>query len=694
MEPKLDPQQRQRQQQPHPWRAYDRSKLSSRLRVALVAVAIIALLLHSLERLLPPQSGILVPSGDKVHDTSLSPFRWSSIEPSKELEYHDCYDGLQCARLDVPMDYHAPPGSLDRVALAIIRKPAKVPVSDPRYGGAVLINPGGPGGSGVAKLLYHGSQIQQVVDSDRPVTAHFAHDSSGSEKYFDIIGFDPRGINHSTPLLTCFPDNFARQIWNMQTEAEGILGSSEGSLRINWRRARAFADGCSRRLESDQNNNNATNFLEHVNTTPVARDMLEIIERHGQWRAKQGSQAQAIHDMMHGHDPSQQIVERTKWQPGEEQLLYWGYSYGTLLGATFVAMYPDRVSRVVLDGVVDAQDYYNGPWLQNLHDTDKILHKIMDYCSEAGPGPEGCAFWRPGGPQAILAAYEKLLHDIWDDPLSVVGSDTRGPEIITWTDLKMLIRDALYQPVMLGPLMAELMQDVTNGTGSLFATYKQSARKPACRSAQCEVAGPFSEECVAPDWNELEATSAVLCTDAQDIGSLTEDEFQAYWRVLQGQSSAMGDYWAQTRLSCAGWATSPKWRFHGPVAANNTAHPVLWIANTLDTVTPLQSAKKMNERFPGSVLLQQDAEGHCSITAPSLCTAKSVRKYFQTGTLPEPGTVCKSDVKPFGVKKKTTPEEDGLDMNINNHVGWSEDDVRLLKALMEMAETASSIGRW
>lgn len=617
------------------------------------------------------------------------------------------------------MDHHhpSPDDTWDRVALAIVRKPAKVPVGDPRYGGAILVNPGGPGGSGVAKVLHHGALIQQIVDSARDVEDF--ESTSSTDKYFDIIGFDPRGINNSTPLLTCFPDGFARQTWNLQVQAEGLLGSSEGSLRTAWRRARALSEGCSSRLESE----NGTNFLEHVNTTPVAADMVEIIERHGQWREREGAKAQAAYDASNGRDAEQRIVQRTKWRKGNEQLLYWGFSYGTLIGATFASLYPDRISRVVLDGVVDAQDYYNGPWLGSLIDTDLILHRIMGYCSEAGP--DQCRFWRPGGPQAILAAYEKLLHDIWDDPLSVPGDHRRGPEIITWSDVKLVVKNALYQPIMLGPIMAELLQDLTNGTGAVFAGYKQSMRQPSCRSAQCEIEGPYSEACVTPDWNELEATSAVLCTDAEGLGSLTEDEFRSYWEMLRDQSSAMGDYWAQTRLGCAGWKARAKWRFAGPfgtaasetsaadtnaddaagMATRGTSHPILWVSNTLDTVTPLRNARRMAARFPGSVLLQQDAEGHCSFTAPSLCTANAIRQYFQTGVTPEPGTLCKPDIKPFenqGGSKMRLEDVDRMAQKESQNVhrltditsGMSDEDRALLESLIELARSGDVVRLW
>ena len=419
--------------------------------------------------------------------------------------------------------------------------------------------------------------------------------------------------------------------------------------------------------------NGTSSILEHANTTPVAADMVEIIERHGQWREKEGIQAQAAYNKVH-RCHANQIISRTKWQRGHEQLQYWGFSYGTLLGATFASMYPERVSRVTLDGVVYADDYYNGPWMGNLQDTDRIFDRLFEYCHEAGP--DRCRFWREGGANAIKAAYEKLLHDIWDDPLSVVGNERRGPEIITWTDVKGITKNALYQPITHGPIMVELLQDITNGTGSLFADYKEKRRKPACRSTQCIIDGPYSEACVSPDWNELEATSAVLCTDAEGIGSFTEDEFRSYWQDLQAQSSNLGDYWAEQRLACTGWRKRAKWRFAGPFSAN-TSHPILWIGNTLDTVTPLANAKRMSEQFPDSVMLQQDSEGHCSSSSPSLCTAKAVRKYFQTGILPAVGTLCKPDIKPFELERGDVE-------------GMSAKDAELLEVLKEIARTLPS----
>ena len=78
----------------------------------------------------------------KVVESLDIPVTWDEIVPSQSLEYHNCGDEFQCARLEVPMDYQRTDGRGRNFALAVVRLPAKVPVTDPRYGGAVLINPG------------------------------------------------------------------------------------------------------------------------------------------------------------------------------------------------------------------------------------------------------------------------------------------------------------------------------------------------------------------------------------------------------------------------------------------------------------------------------------------------------------------------------------------------------------------------
>jgi hypothetical protein len=63
-------------------------------------------------------------------------------------------------------------------------------------------------------------------------------------KYYDLIGFDPRGANNTTPPLTCFPNAFERLAWNLQADAEGLIGMSPDSFTNAWARAKALGKSC------------------------------------------------------------------------------------------------------------------------------------------------------------------------------------------------------------------------------------------------------------------------------------------------------------------------------------------------------------------------------------------------------------------------------------------------------------------
>jgi TAP-like protein len=102
-------------------------------------------------------------------------------------------------------------------------------------------------------------------------------------------------------------------------------------------------------------------------------------------------------------------------------------------------------------------------------------------------------------------------------------------------------------------------------------------------------------------------------------------------------------------MPCANWDIEPGWTFDSEIAAENTSHPMLFLSNTRDPVTPLWSARSMAKKFGGAVVFGQDADGHCTISQPSTCVMKGVREYFQTGRLPEGEIACKPDIGPFDI---------------------------------------------
>jgi len=97
-------------------------------------------------------------------------------EPVPQLEWSECRTGLECADLQVPLDHDDPDG--EKITIALARRPARDPGS--RIG-SVVVNPGGPGASGITAVSY---MLLPAAVTER----------------FDVVGFDPRGVGDSTAL--------------------------------------------------------------------------------------------------------------------------------------------------------------------------------------------------------------------------------------------------------------------------------------------------------------------------------------------------------------------------------------------------------------------------------------------------------------------------------------------------------------
>ncbi|KAF2690683.1 hypothetical protein K458DRAFT_412031 [Lentithecium fluviatile CBS 122367] len=89
------------------------------------------------------------------------------------------------------------------------------------------------------------------------------------------------------------------------------------------------------------------------------------------------------------------------------QLNFHGESYGTLLDITFAALYPDRVGRMVLDGMVDVNDWYTGDSATETRLLDAIVDDILAQCYEDG---QHCAFYDGDDSfEALKARLDNLM---------------------------------------------------------------------------------------------------------------------------------------------------------------------------------------------------------------------------------------------------------------------------------------------
>ncbi len=144
--------------------------------------------------------------------------------------------GAQCGFVTVPMDYADPAGRKLRLAVSRVRHTTS------RSQGAMLINPGGPGGSGLSLAAF----------------GRFMPRGSGAS--YDWIGFDPRGVGASRPALSCRPNYF-------HGDRPPYVPSSQAILRAWTSRSTDYAQACGAKYGA---------LLDHMNTVDIVRDMEQI----------------------------------------------------------------------------------------------------------------------------------------------------------------------------------------------------------------------------------------------------------------------------------------------------------------------------------------------------------------------------------------------------------------------------------
>ncbi|MEU9144748.1 alpha/beta hydrolase [Streptomyces sp. NPDC048349] len=178
--------------------------------------------------------GSASPSGQPSPDAAaLRPYY------EQKLTWRDCgVPGFQCSTMKAPLDY-ANPGSGQDVDIAVSRRPAGGPG---KRLGSLVVNPGGPGGSGIGYL-----QAYAGIGYPAPVRA-----------LYDMVSFDPRGVDRSSPVECLTGPAMDKYTQVDQTPDDA---AERGQLVAAFKE---FAAGCQARSQR---------ILPHVATVDAARDM-------------------------------------------------------------------------------------------------------------------------------------------------------------------------------------------------------------------------------------------------------------------------------------------------------------------------------------------------------------------------------------------------------------------------------------
>ncbi len=196
----------------------------------------------------------------------------------------------------------------------------------------------------------------------------------------------------------------------------------------------------------------------YVNTPATARDMLQYFEK---LAASQGQ----------GKNCSEALVN------------YYGVSYGTTLGTTFAALYPDRVGRFIIDGVVDSVDYYFGNWSQNILQADQAFEAFFDLCAKTTPKLCGLNDNGTLSGDQIKTRVDHLLDALEKDPIPVADpAFVDYPITIGSIDVRLAIQTSLYSPPTKWYALAIELEQLEQGNASLLASAYNHGFVPAKNS--------------------------------------------------------------------------------------------------------------------------------------------------------------------------------------------------------------------
>lgn len=476
----------------------------------------------------------------------------------------DPMNQAECAQVPVPLDHGKPNGRKIYIAISRIKATDRA-----NYQGVLLVNPGGPGGSGLA---YSAGLARWLAGVGHAETA----------ARYDIIGFDPRGVGSSRPAISCDPGYFTpvRPDYNVTTVAQE---------RAWLDKSKAYADACARKYGW---------MLPYMRTSDVARDM-DVIRR-------------AL---------------------GQNKISYYGFSYGTYLGATYGTLFPTRVKRMVLDGNVNPKEI----WYQAQLSQNVAFERNMKL------------WWR------WIAKYDSLYR---------LGTTQEAVERKYYA----IRAAAKRKPIggMVGPSeLDDIMLTASYSTGwyHLLATALSDWATKQDPELLLALVNPGGED------NDFAVYNAVLAADAKWPKKWSTWHRDAVRTYPKAKFATWNNVWFNAPVHF--------WKVKGGPALklNGKGMPgVLLVQSELDAATPYQGGLEMHKVLPSSrLVVELSGKTHSNTLNGNACLDDKVAAYLNDGTLPPsrkgPDAYCQAvpelnDPDPLGARTMATTQVPGKDLPI------------------------------
>jgi pimeloyl-ACP methyl ester carboxylesterase len=299
-------------------------------------------------------------------------------------------------------------------------------------------------------------------------------------------------------------------------------------------------------------------------------------------------------------------MDRIRAALGEETISYFGFSYGSELGATWMSMFPTTVRAAVLDGATNPNIGYVEEGLQQAAGFEQQLTAFLADCSERVK----CQFHNSGNAED---AFDELMNSLDESPLEVRSSRPAVNEGVALIAASY----AMYSESSWEEL-ANALSRAQRGDGSgllkMYDEYYQ--RQPD---------GTFG--------NELEAFYAISCLD--DPGPKTIAEVNSYRPQFLEVAPRLGDSFAAGYV-CALWPTYDT--ISVPITGKG-AGPVVVVGTTGDAATPLESSRAMATSLEEGIFITVTAERHTGYGVNN-CVVTAVDSYLIERKMPPRDLIC------------------------------------------------------
>ena len=508
----------------------------------------------------------------------------------QKVEWYDCVatggmeksaekTGFQCAKVKVPLDYSQPDGQTIEIAMKKHQATGSV------RQGALFVNPGGPGYSGVEMVENNETQFSPALN-----------------QAYDIIGFDPRGVGASTPI-TC-DDGAGQQPAKAAQGGMGVNDLQPGSLV-------ADVAGDDPTPFRDAENPAADGGVEANVGFPT---LIEEITKD----FKQEEASCAAHTKPAGlldHVDTVSVardLDLLRALSGDQKLNYLGFSYGTYLGAHYAELFPANTGRMVLDGAVDPSLSLGDRASGQAQGFETALRTYVQQCQSGQAVQEGQSCPLTGDADAGVQQVRTLISSADQAPLK-----TSDPNVtVDGSTIRSVVRRFLYTSEYWPFLTYALDQAITQKDGSYIQV----------------LYGKVAAGGSAPTFY------SVNCLDIPVQGDMTSWE-KEYQQILQS-SPTFGASLGNQDARCQAWGHNGT-RKPAPIHAKGAA-PILVVGTTGDPATPYAWSQALADQLESGRLLTWEGNGHTAYGRSGACIHKAVDTYLISGTMPEEGLTCKN----------------------------------------------------